>query len=270
MVTGPTGCGKTASIRLLCEKIGIPFVEIPVPQLSPASYKGTTIQSVLFAAVSNILNQHNGYPNRMIFYLDEFGKILQRGPELAPMIQNELLKLLEPGAQLTHEIPPGSDVQQLPFQALVILSDALSFVEGAIDRPALVQAGFAPELAGRIHLVHPFRALGIDDFVKILETGKGNPLEEQRRTLAALGLALECDAETYRTFAELAVKDGSGGRALQHMVNNVVSAELQRNVFGPRDDRAMDDAKTLRITSATIRTHFPNGNGMRKERIGFT
>lgn len=272
LVSGPTGVGKTYAIRLISNAMGMPFLEISTPELSPASYRGTTIQDVLFAGVAQQIETHGGYPNRMIVYLDEFGKILfrgdGRGDSFSTQIQNEFLKLLEPGATIKNSGMFGI-ISELPFRAMIVLSDALSFIKpesGVITRRDLVAAGFTPELAGRIQLIPTFNRLTAADFERILLEGHDTVLASKIQFCSSLGVELSFDRGAIREIAELAEKDGAGGRSLNHLVNFVVDRQLNERIFSDKTKVDM----MLRINKGIIRRTFPNnGKSVRGYKMGF-
>ncbi len=274
LVTGSTGCGKTYSIKTLAKLIGLPFTEISTPELTPEGYVGKNISTVLFNAVIEKVQEFGAYPNRLIIYLDEFGKILQRGSSsdnFTREIQNQFLKLLEPGAKLSVSLG-SSAVKELPFRAMVILSDAFSFIkrdhgEDPLTRNDLVEAGFIPELAGRIQLVSPFKTLGSSEFEQILIRGQQSVLKLQERQCTNMGLNLVFEPDSIRLIAQLAEKDGAGGRSLNHLVGTLVEKELGKRIF-PNDSK--DKVSTMiKINEAVVRKHFPENGKVRTGGFGF-
>ncbi len=267
LVTGSTGSGKTYAVRTVSDIIGLPFSEISTPQLTPAGYKGTNIADKLSEAVGKTVAEHNGYPNRMVIYLDEFGKILMRGSstQFSMEIQNEFLKLLEPGATLRQ--PTQFGVIEMPFKAMVVMSDAFSFINTKgeeISRKDLMEAGFAPELAGRIQLVAPLRTLTAPDFERIMLAGEDTVLQTQRKLCNGMGLEVTLTAGAVKQIAKLAEQDGAGGRSLNHLINTIFEREMNERIYS---DRAKVSAM-IAINRKTVEKHIPH-NGTVRGGFGF-
>jgi len=207
----------------------------------------------------------------------EFGKIVQRGgggrnDDFSAQIQNEFLKLLEPGATLLNG--RFGDTRTLPLNSLIILSDALSFVKSVntdmLSRQDLISAGFIPELAGRIQLVDRFIPLEIEHFERIMLDGEATVVREKVNFCGKLGITLTFEKDAIHEIAVLAKNDGSGGRSLNHVVNLIVDTELKKRVFdGDVKDRDVKTKQMIQINKAVVRSIFPVNNGAKPRCFGF-
>ena len=129
LVTGPTGCGKTYTIGLVAEELGVPFGKLALPSITPAGYKGDNIKDAFRGAIKSA-RVNAGGEDRTVLLVDEFDKVVRSGnyiPEsggaggsFGTERQNELLALLEPDATLS----PGE-----PLNAVIVLSGAFSFTD---------------------------------------------------------------------------------------------------------------------------------------------
>ncbi|MEM7822933.1 MAG: AAA family ATPase [Candidatus Aenigmatarchaeota archaeon] len=269
-IIGPTGSGKTYSVRILASKLGIPFIEIPTPQLSPTSYKGTSIQDTIFSAIKKQIDLLNGYPNKMILYFDEFGKILQRGggqTDFSVEIQNEFLNLLEKGAIIQKD--EFFSVKTLPLNAMIILSDALSYAKKKtnnyndhITRNDLIDMGFIPELAGRIQAIIPFKKLNRDDFIQMIKGVKDSNIEELYNYYKNMKIDIKLEESGIQRIAEIAEEEGFGGRS----VNNIIATLLQKGA----KEIIFEDSKSNCITiNSSFVDKYWKEDDIEEKKIGF-
>ena len=101
LMIGPTGVGKTYLIKLIANKIGVPFVKGDATKFSETGYVGGDVDDL----VRNLVHEANGDIKRAeygIIYLDEIDKIASSsngyGPDVSRSgVQRALLKLMEEG-----------------------------------------------------------------------------------------------------------------------------------------------------------------------------
>ncbi len=100
LMVGPTGVGKTFLIRLIAEKLGVPFVKADATKFSETGYVGGDVEDLVRELVAEAdgdieLAQHG------IIYIDEIDKIASStsnstGPDVSRSgVQRNLLKLME-------------------------------------------------------------------------------------------------------------------------------------------------------------------------------
>lgn len=99
LMIGPTGVGKTYLVKLIAQKIGVPFVKGDATKFSETGYVGGDVEdlvrSLVHEAKGNIKLAEYG-----IIYLDEIDKIASSsnhwGPDVSRTgVQRNLLKLME-------------------------------------------------------------------------------------------------------------------------------------------------------------------------------
>ena len=99
ILIGPTGVGKTYIIKLIAQKIGVPFVKGDATKFSETGYVGgdvdDLVRSLVHEAEGNIHLAQYG-----IIYIDEIDKIASTGSSIGPDVsrtgvQRTLLKLME-------------------------------------------------------------------------------------------------------------------------------------------------------------------------------
>ncbi len=99
LLIGPTGVGKTYIIKLIAQKIGVPFVKADATKFSETGYVGGDVEDL----VRELVHEANGDLSRAeygIIYLDEIDKIASSGNFYGPDVsrsgvQRNLLKLME-------------------------------------------------------------------------------------------------------------------------------------------------------------------------------
>lgn len=99
LMIGPTGVGKTFIIKLIADKIGVPFVKADATKFSETGYVGgdvaDLVRDLVYVADGNIQEAEYG-----IIYIDEIDKIASSknstGPDVSRTgVQRNLLKLME-------------------------------------------------------------------------------------------------------------------------------------------------------------------------------
>jgi len=99
IMIGPTGVGKTYIIKLIADKIGVPFVKADSTKFSETGYVGGDVENL----VRDLVDEADGDINRAqygIIYLDEIDKLAagysSTGPDVSRSgVQRALLKLME-------------------------------------------------------------------------------------------------------------------------------------------------------------------------------
>lgn len=99
MLIGPTGVGKTYLIKLIAEKIGVPFVKGDATKFSETGYVGGDVEQL----VRDLVHEADGnieLAQYGIIYIDEIDKIAATSSTIGPDVsrtgvQRNLLKLME-------------------------------------------------------------------------------------------------------------------------------------------------------------------------------
>ncbi|MBN1543059.1 AAA family ATPase, partial [candidate division KSB1 bacterium] len=99
LMLGPTGVGKTFLIKLIAQKIGVPFVKGDATKFSETGYVGGDVEDL----VRSLVHDADGdikLAEYGIIYLDEIDKIASSGSVFGPDVsrtgvQRNLLKLME-------------------------------------------------------------------------------------------------------------------------------------------------------------------------------
>ncbi|MDZ7722579.1 MAG: AAA family ATPase [candidate division KSB1 bacterium] len=108
LMIGPTGVGKTYIIKLIAQKLGVPFVKGDATKFSETGYVGGDVDDL----IRNLVHDANGdmkLAEYGIVYLDEIDKIASTGNGVGPDVsrsgvQRTLLKLMEE-AEVDLKVP---------------------------------------------------------------------------------------------------------------------------------------------------------------------
>ena len=217
LLIGPSGSGKTHLVKSLASYLNVPLVIGDATSLTEAGYVGDDVESLL----SKLIQTAEGDMDAAqcgIVYIDEIDKIQRSGSgfkDLRLGVQSALLKMLEgtiatvpPAGGYKHPAQPG-----VPFDTTNVLficggafvgleeiiakrlgKNGFGFDQMSENRQVaadgllrhvkpedLEQFGLIPEIIGRLPVIAPLDALGIEDLARILQTPKGSLIQQFRK-----------------------------------------------------------------------------------------
>ncbi len=278
LVAGPTGVGKTHSIRTIADAMGIPFGRVVTPDLTPTGYVGANIQNAIAGEVKRVYERYSKPPSRMILQIDEFDKVVVRGETFTGMIQNELLKLLEPDGFLTIDEGRWGNVETIRLNAMVVLSGAFSFLKDMkeeIDEGTLKKAGFIDELIGRIGTPITLRKLEVADFMAMLTTDPSLPfLAASTKDLSEFGIDTRLEPAAMEYLAQLAAESDMGARKLSTDFRKVVDrmktkllVDKENKPEGITVEDVREGRRVFRVSRQFVERTIKHGTP--EKRIGF-
>ncbi len=251
-VDGPSGTGKTAIIKEIANKLGIPFSHTPITSYSATGYKGGDITDIL----PNLLKQADGdleTAQRGIVFLDEFEKISYFGSgdlEMKKAVQDQLLHFLGGGK---YSFSVGSsiwdreeiefDTSKLTFICAGALTDlrsqkakpkqSIGFgtnnsqkdkneeFDYTITKKDLIKIGLKKELVNRFNTPLHTDEYSRETLIKILKESLISPLIGFKLWIELNGKKLEIDSDVYNLIADQAYELDEGARGLQTVMNNI-------------------------------------------------
>lgn len=167
ILTGPSGSGKSLTIKTLAEMSECSFIEINAAQLTKEGTSGNSLSK----ALSPLL--HNG-DKPTICFVDEFDKLFISGNsndshahESTTGVQNEFLKVLESDKSSVFG-DYGKYVNVSTKNILFVFAGAFNNEED-IDIDRLRELGIKTEFLGRVGLVYNTRPLTLESMFEILE-----------------------------------------------------------------------------------------------------
>ena len=90
----------------------------------------------------------------------------------------------------------------------------------------LEQFGLIPEIIGRLPVIAPLDALGVDDLAWILQSTKGSLIQQFRMLVRFHGADLTFTDAAVREIARIALQRGTGARGLRSVVEEVLEGVL--------------------------------------------
>lgn len=115
----------------------------------------------------------------------------------------------------------------------------------ALEPEDLVTYGFIPEFIGRVPMTTVLDELSADQLVAILTKTRNALVKQYAKLLALEGVHLDFTADALKALARLAIKKGTGARALRGMLE-----KLMLDVMYEAPGR--DDIESIKITRASV------------------
>lgn len=254
LILGPTGTGKTYTLRRLLEAIPVVWCETSATEYSDTGYHGRDLPTMYLGLTQASQRELVGEKRRVsaaehlpraerwgVVLLDEFDKLRTNKVttpgerQVGKVLQFELLKLVEGTETSVQEFEnkPG-----FLFRTHHILHIAMGAFEGLNRTIAdwervpyderlymrakpedIIEYGFIGELMGRFATILALPPLKVDHLARILR-------EQLVPTLVAQyaddGLALVIDEGAVLTIANLAMQRAIGARALEPIVRDML------------------------------------------------
>ena len=249
-------------MKSLASYLNVPLVIGDATSLTEAGYVGEDVESLLSKLILTAEGDMDA-AQRGIVYIDEIDKIQRSGSgfkDLRLGVQHSLLKMLE-GTVAT--VPPQGGYKNpaqpgIPFDTtnvLFICGGAFVGLEEIITKrlgkngfgfgqmsenrqvaadgllrqvkPEDLEAfGLIPEIIGRLPVIAPLDALGVDDLARILQTPKGSLIQQFRKLVRFHGADLMFTDAAVREIARIALERGTGARGLRSVVEEVLEGVL--------------------------------------------
>ncbi len=262
LLIGPSGSGKTHLVRSLASYLNVPLVIGDATSLTEAGYVGEDVESLLSKLILAAEGDMDA-AQRGIVYIDEIDKIQRSGSgfkDLRLGVQHALLKLIEgsvatvpPAGGYKHPMQPGipfdtTNVLFICGGAFVGLEEIIAkrlgrggfgFSQMSENRQVaddgllrqvkpedLEQFGLIPEIIGRLPVIAPLDALGVDDLARILQTLKNSLLNQFRKLVRFHGADLLFTDAAIKEIARIALERGTGARGLRSVVEEVLEGVL--------------------------------------------
>lgn len=170
ILTGPSGSGKSFTIKNMAQQHELGFLEINAAQLTKEGTSGNSLSKAL-----SPLLQFTGRPT--IVFVDEFDKLFISGNsndscahESTTGVQNEFLKVLESDTASVFG-DYGKYINVSSSNVLFVFAGAFNG-EQDIDLDRLRELGLKTEFLGRVGLVYNTCPLTLESLFKILENSE--------------------------------------------------------------------------------------------------
>lgn len=273
-VDGPTGTGKTAIIREITGKLGIPFTSSSITSYSAEGYKGGDIEDnlkLLYRKANGDLEK----AERGIIVFDEFDKIAYSeigGLEMKEAVQQQLNDFLGGGK---YNIRVGNsifDMDEIEFDTSKITFVCLGTFTNlrskktetrhtigfgqtsqsseeqtySITPQDLMSIGLERELVGRFNTYLHTDDYSKESLEKILRESPLSPLIGFKKLIEKWKKQLVIDDDVYGLIAEQAYELNTGARSLQTVINNIRTPFI-REILRGTDNTIHLDSETVII-----------------------
>lgn len=170
ILTGPSGSGKSHTIKTIATEMEMQFLEINAAQLTKEGTSGNSLSKAL-----SPLLQYAKIPT--VVFVDEFDKLFISGNSNSDLahestngVQNEFLKVLE--TETTSVFGDyGKYINVSADNILFVFAGAFNG-ETDICVKKLQKFGVKTEFLGRVNLIYEAKPLTLDHMVKILENSE--------------------------------------------------------------------------------------------------
>src|SRR6266700_3276655 len=216
LMIGPTGSGKTLLARTLAQILDVPFAIADATTLTEAGYVGEGVQQALLkileGTVCNVPPQGGRkHPQQEYIRVDTSDILFICGGAfvgLERIIQRRLGKHVM-GFRAVDEGRKTAAIDRHEILEFVEPEDLLSF-------------GFIPEFIGRLPMVTVLAELTQAPLVSILTTTRNALTKQYAKLLAMEGVELEFSQDALHELAALAIKKGTGARALRSLLEKLM------------------------------------------------
>lgn len=169
ILTGPSGSGKSHTIKTIVSQIGLQFLEINAAQLTKEGTSGNSLSKAL-----SPLLQMDYSSKGIVVFVDEFDKLFISGNNNSDLahestngVQNEFLKVLE--TETTSVFGDYGKYINVPADNILFVFAGAFNGERNITIEKLKKFGVKTEFLGRVNLIYETNKLTISNMIQILE-----------------------------------------------------------------------------------------------------
>ena len=258
MLVGPTGSGKTLLAQTIAKTLDVPLAICDATALTETGYVGGDVEDCL-EKLYMVAGEQQELAERGIIFIDEVDKLRSRvnanGKKdvAGEGVQQGLLKLME-GHEATFKVGSGHSQRKITLDTsniLFIVGGAFAGIEEVVEdrqKPDANGIGFSatvtsptkrkqaqvkdvtiddlkkfgmiPELLGRIPTIAKLEALDAKALRRILTEPKDSIVSHYEKMISLDGSTLKFTEKTLKAVAREALKNGTGARGLQTILEN--------------------------------------------------
>ena len=180
LLVGPTGTGKTETVKAACEYLDIPNFSVNASNIVPQGIKGMSIEDVILG-LFEAANYDEKKAERGLIFLDEFDKLNESDMDIKSAVKNILLTFTAGGT-----FPIDNDRYAFNFNSSMVQKVYAGVFQDIVEKPKTL--GFMSK--------EIIPSLGTEEEMREKIIGKGYfSLEELTRISTILGFE-ELDRET--------------------------------------------------------------------------
>ena len=226
ILTGPTGCGKSETLRQLGNILAIPTLYINARSLTDEGYKGFNFSE----AVSNFCVANNK-PEFALVAVDEVDKLAAKKDavtkDFGQAIQRVLLSCLDGNPvckdKVNYKVNNWWFVCTGAFSAIKGLhDDDCERATTAKTHEDIIDCGFEPEFVGRFSEIISLEGHTLETMLGVI-TKEGSPLSQVKSEFKKFyNVDLSFEERALRLLVESSLKIGLGVRSLQPVLNEIL------------------------------------------------
>ena len=268
LLVGPTGTGKTETVRAASEYLGIPSYEINVASLVPEGIVGPSPSSALLGlyeqAGKNLKKAQRG-----ILFLDEFDKISEASMDMKKSVRDTLLTIMNGGNYLVStqlgqfnfdttyvtRIYAGvfsklnEKIKGLGFNSVLELKELLGTNED-IRRQILDKKYFTEEEITRIGTILAYNDLSRDQKKQaLISSNKSILVLKTKRFARQFGKKVIARDDYYDAIFDKLNEDRTGLRSVYNLVDTTLNGVESYLLEHEYDS---DSAKRIILTKKTV------------------
>ena len=242
LLAGPTGTGKSETVRWIAEYLDVPFVEMPATALTQEGYVGKKPEDIIRALLA-AADWDSRRAEYGIVFVDEIDKIRRSGPtgsldvsgagvqmSLLPFLDGTTYSVIRGEVSHTvntqHVLIVAAGAFQLPSSKQESRQSSATDESRNLSINDLADYGLIDEFVGRFSRVVNLQTLTIEQLKQILVTSP--TLKEQRELFGLHDVELQVTSSAAGFIAEQARQSGKGARPLAAMLKE----SLQEAVAG--------------------------------------
>jgi ATP-dependent Clp protease ATP-binding subunit ClpX len=254
ILTGPTGCGKSESLK----QLGIFLSDVPIMHVNARSLTDEGFKGQNFSEAVAAFCETHGNPISAIVALDELDKLGSSGDDEARNFGRAVQRLLLTPLDGGNVSLKGQNFKLKNWW--FIGTGAFSKLKGLHDTSGertttarthqdIISTGFEPEFVGRFSTVIPFRGHTIETMMDVISR-EGSPFKKiQNEFKLFYGVDLTIEDGALRRLAKTSIDINLGVRSL----NTILSTALQPFYSQAMDLMTNESAtKTLTVTLRDI------------------
>lgn len=248
LLVGPTGVGKTETVKTACDYLQIPSIFVNASNLVPQGIKGMCIEDVL-VSLYEAANGNIEKAKRGLIFLDEFDKLNASELDIKLAVKNILLTFTAGGvfpvntdnynfifdSRMTNKVYAGV------FQRITDKEKSLGFTERKsnvltleaedIRKKIIEKDYFTLEELSRISTILSFQELTRDTKRRILLDSKISELAKKKeRYKRQFGIDLIVDESYIDAILDKLSEEESGMRSVNNLVSRTIS-KAERSIL---------------------------------------